>query len=136
MDRGGPTGSPASTPPTTRSTASACTRASAAAFGAPPLLLLHGYPAEPRDLAARRAPAGRALPARPARPARLRRQRQAAPATPDHANYSKRAMAADLVALMRALGHERFGVVGHDRGGRVAHRMALDHPRARSSGCA
>jgi len=43
------------------------------------------------------------------------------------ANYAKRAMAADQVALMRLLGHERFAVVGHDRGGRVAHRMALDH---------
>jgi len=45
----------------------------------------------------------------------------------DHANYSKRAMAADMAALMSALGHERFGLVGHDRGGRVAHRLALDH---------
>jgi haloacetate dehalogenase len=47
-----------------------------------------------------------------------------------HANYSKRAMAADQVAAMRALGHERFAVVSHDRGGRVAHRMALDHAPA------
>ena len=46
----------------------------------------------------------------------------------DHAGYSKRQMAADGVALMRALGHERFTVMGHDRGGRVAYRMALDHP--------
>lgn len=46
----------------------------------------------------------------------------------DHINYSKRAMAADQIAVMRALGHERFGVVAHDRGARVAHRMALDHP--------
>ena len=45
----------------------------------------------------------------------------------NHVNYSKRAMARDQVAVMRALGHERFAVVGHDRGGRVAHRMALDH---------
>jgi haloacetate dehalogenase len=45
----------------------------------------------------------------------------------NHANYSKRAMAADQVAVMRRLGHERFAVVGHDRGARVAHRMALDH---------
>jgi haloacetate dehalogenase len=44
-----------------------------------------------------------------------------------HVNYSKRAMAADQVALMRSLGFERFTVVGHDRGARVAHRMALDH---------
>jgi haloacetate dehalogenase len=48
---------------------------------------------------------------------------------PDHANYSKRAMAQDMVEVMGALGHERFHVVGHDRGGRVAHRMARDHAR-------
>ncbi|GBQ52734.1 alpha/beta fold hydrolase (plasmid) [Komagataeibacter sucrofermentans] len=48
----------------------------------------------------------------------------------DHANYSKRAMAADLVGVMHQLGFERFMVVGHDRGGRVAHRMALDAPQA------
>ena len=48
----------------------------------------------------------------------------------DHAAYSKRAMAADQVAVMRALGHDRFAVAGHDRGGRVVHRMALDHPGA------
>lgn len=47
-----------------------------------------------------------------------------------HAPYSKREMARDQVALMAALGHPRFSVVGHDRGGRVAHRMALDHPEA------
>lgn len=46
----------------------------------------------------------------------------------DHLTYSRRAMAADQVGLMSALGHERFTVAGHDRGGRVAHRMALDHP--------
>lgn len=49
---------------------------------------------------------------------------------PGHAHYSKRAMAADQVALMARLGFARFGVVGHDRGGRVAHRMALDHAGA------
>jgi haloacetate dehalogenase len=49
---------------------------------------------------------------------------------PDHSNYSKRAMALDQVEVMRALGHEQFRVVGHDRGARVAHRMTLDHPRA------
>jgi haloacetate dehalogenase len=46
---------------------------------------------------------------------------------PDHSNYSKRAMAEDMVGVMRALGHERFHLVGHDRGGRVAHRLARDH---------
>lgn len=45
-----------------------------------------------------------------------------------HAAYSKRSMAADAVALMRALGHDRFALVGHDRGARVAYRLALDHP--------
>ena len=46
---------------------------------------------------------------------------------PDHSNYSKRAMAQDMVEVMSALGHERFHAVGHDRGGRVAHRLARDH---------
>jgi haloacetate dehalogenase len=48
--------------------------------------------------------------------------------TPDHAPYSKRAMARDQISVMRAVGFERFNVCGHDRGGRVAYRMALDHP--------
>jgi haloacetate dehalogenase len=52
------------------------------------------------------------------------------PGAADHANYSKRTMAADMVALMRLLGHPRFALVGHDRGGRVAHRLAVDHPDA------
>jgi len=49
---------------------------------------------------------------------------------PDKSNYAFRAMAADQVALMSRLGFTRFHVVGHDRGGRTAHRMALDHPAA------
>ncbi len=48
----------------------------------------------------------------------------------DHANYSKRVMARDQLALMRGLGFERFDVLAHDRGARVAHRLALDHPEA------
>jgi len=47
-----------------------------------------------------------------------------------HIEYSKRVMAQDQIDLMRALGHAQFAVAGHDRGGRVAHRMALDHPDA------
>ena len=47
---------------------------------------------------------------------------------PDHSNYSKRNMAADALGVMDALGISRFDVCGHDRGGRVAHRLALDHP--------
>ncbi len=53
--------------------------------------------------------------------------------TPDHEPYSKRAMARDQVAVMRALGFERFFVAGHDRGARCAYRMALDHPAAVSA---
>jgi haloacetate dehalogenase len=48
----------------------------------------------------------------------------------DHSNYSFHAMALDQVEVMRQLGHERFLVAGHDRGGRVAHRLCLDHPNA------
>jgi haloacetate dehalogenase len=95
----------------------------------PPLLLLHGYPqthvcwhkvaaelardctlviADLRGYGASSAPPGDA----------------------EHAIYSKRAMAEDCLAVMRALGHPRFAVAGHDRGGRVAYRLALDHPEA------
>ena len=48
----------------------------------------------------------------------------------DHANYSKRTMALDALAVMRSLGFETFKVLAHDRGARVAHRLALDHPQA------
>jgi haloacetate dehalogenase len=47
---------------------------------------------------------------------------------PEHRNYSKRAMAIDMVGVMAGLGHQTFFVAGHDRGGRVAYRLALDHP--------
>lgn len=98
----------------------------------PPLLLLHGYPqthvawhkvapdlarhatlviADLRGYGASSAPPGDA----------------------DHKTYAKRAMARDCLALMHALGHERFMVAGHDRGGRVAYRLALDHPDAVSA---
>src|SRR5689334_8091786 len=94
----------------------------------PPLLLLHGYPqthamwhlvapklaeeftvvaADLRGYGDSSKPAGDA----------------------EHARYSKRAMAQDQVELMQRLGFESFFVAGHDRGGRVAHRMALDHPQ-------
>jgi haloacetate dehalogenase len=97
--------------------------------GAPPLLLLHGFPetsAMWQRVAQRLAPHFRlVLP-----DLRGYGDSDKPPATPDHASYSKRAMAADLAALMRGLGHERYFVAGHDRGGRVAHRLALDHPGA------
>jgi haloacetate dehalogenase len=50
------------------------------------------------------------------------------PTTPDHEPYSKRAMARDAIAVMKHFGFERFDLAGHDRGGRVAYRLALDHP--------
>lgn len=48
----------------------------------------------------------------------------------DSVAYSKRVMGGEMLALMRALGHPRFAVVGHDRGARIAYRLALDHPAA------
>ncbi|HEY2224040.1 alpha/beta hydrolase [Actinomycetospora sp.] len=48
----------------------------------------------------------------------------------ENRNYAKRAMAADQLAVMRSLGFDRFDLVGHDRGARVSHRLALDHPEA------
>jgi haloacetate dehalogenase len=48
----------------------------------------------------------------------------------NHEGHCKRSMARDQIAVMKTLGFTRFAVVGHDRGGRVAHRMALDHPQA------
>ena len=50
------------------------------------------------------------------------------PATPDHTPYAKREMARDLIAVMDHFGHQTFAVTAHDRGARVAHRLALDHP--------
>jgi len=96
---------------------------------APPLLLLHGYP-ETHALWQRVAqrPADRFCLVLP--DLRGYGASSKPPGLPDHANYSKRAMAGDLVALMRGLGHARFFVAGHDRGGRAAHRLALDHPQA------
>jgi haloacetate dehalogenase len=50
------------------------------------------------------------------------------PSRPDHAPYSKSVMALDMMRMMAAIGFPRFSVAGHDRGGRVAYRMALEHP--------
>jgi haloacetate dehalogenase len=93
----------------------------------PPLLLLHGYP-QTHLMWHASAPllaehftvvvadlSGYGDSLRPAR-------------ADDHVPHSKRAMALDQVQAMASLGHERFAVAGHDRGGRVAYRMALDHP--------
>jgi haloacetate dehalogenase len=92
----------------------------------PPLLLLHGYP-ETHAMWHKLAP-------------QLAREYTVAcpdlrgygdsskpRGLPDHSNYSKRAMAADMVEVMEMLGFTRFHLVGHDRGARVAHRLARDH---------
>ena len=93
----------------------------------PPLLLLHGYP-QTHVMWHRVAPhlAERFTVVA----ADLRGYGDSAKpeSDPAHATYSKRAMARDQVEVMSSLGFERFAVVGHDRGGRVTHRMALDHP--------
>lgn len=95
----------------------------------PPLLLLHGYP-QTHMIWHRVAPALAADFTVVATD--LRGYGDSAKPTPGPADveYSKRAMARDQVHVMRALGFPQFAVAGHDRGGRVAHRMALDHPRA------
>lgn len=93
----------------------------------PPVLLLHGYP-QNQLMWHRVAPL---LAARwTVVLADLRGYGEAPkpPGDPAHRAYSKRVMAADMAALMTALGFARFSVAGHDRGGRVAHRLALDHP--------
>ena len=95
----------------------------------PPVLLLHGYP-QTMAMWARVAPI---LAARyRVVCADLRGYGASAKprCLPDRSNYAFRAMAADQVGLMRALGHPRFHLVGHDRGGRTAHRLALDHADA------
>ena len=96
---------------------------------APPLMLLHGYP-QTHAIWHRvvRALNGRFRFVLPDLRGYGDSSRPAGAA--DHANYSKRAMALDMVELMAQLGHERFALVGHDRGGRVAHRLALDHPQS------
>jgi haloacetate dehalogenase len=92
----------------------------------PPLVLLHGHP---RTHATWHAVAARLAPSHTVVCPDLRGYGMSTkpPTRDDHAQSSKRAMAADVVRLMRELGHERFGVVGHDRGSAVAYRLALDH---------
>jgi haloacetate dehalogenase len=93
----------------------------------PPLVLLHGFPqthAIWHRLAPRLAETHRVV------CMDLRGYGWSAAPRGDegHETYSKRAMGRDVIAVMEALGHVRFGVAGHDRGARVGYRMALDHP--------
>ena len=104
------------------------TRIHAAVGGdGPPVLLLHGYP-QTHLMWHRVAPALAARHTVVLADLRGYGDSSRPASEPDHASYAKRAMAADQVGLMRHLGFESFAVVGHDRGGRVAHRMCLDHP--------
>ncbi len=92
-----------------------------------PLLLLHGYPQTHvmwHKIAPRLAETFTVV----ASDLRGYGDSSKPPGGPDHGGYSKRAMAQDQVEVMAKLGFEEFFVVGHDRGARVAHRMALDHP--------
>jgi haloacetate dehalogenase len=95
----------------------------------PPLLLLHGFPQTRacwRKIAPRLAERFTVV----ASDLRGYGASSKPPGGGDHSTYSKRAMAADQMQLMHALGFDRFRLVGHDRGGRVSHRLALDHPLA------
>ncbi len=94
----------------------------------PAVLLLHGHP---RTGATWHRVAGRLLNAGltvVVPDLRGYGQSSKPPTTPDHAPYSKRAMARDMLSLMKILGHEAFMVAGHDRGSYVAFRLAMDHP--------
>ena len=93
----------------------------------PPLLLLHGYP-QTHAMWHRVAP--RLAERHTVVCADLRGYGDSSKPRGDDAHlvYSKRAMALDMVEVMRALGFARFGLAGHDRGGRVAHRLVVDHP--------
>jgi haloacetate dehalogenase len=95
----------------------------------PPLLLLHGY-AQTHALWHKLAP--RLAERFTVVAADLRGYGDSGKPASDanHEPYSKREMAKDAVALMKHLGHGRFGLAGHDRGARVSHRMAVDHPQA------
>ena len=93
----------------------------------PPLLLLHGYPQShviwhgvvqplsPRYTLVMPDMRGYGDSSKP-------------PSDPEHVNYSKKSMATDMLILMTHLGFDQFFLCGHDRGGRVAHRLCLDYP--------
>ena len=93
----------------------------------PPVLLLHGYP-QSKAMWARSAPLLAQHYAVVCADLRGYGDSSKPACEPDHANYSFRALAADQTEVMRQLGHDRFHVVGHDRGGRTGHRLALDNP--------
>jgi haloacetate dehalogenase len=95
----------------------------------PPLLLLHGYP-QMMAMWARVAPVLAARYTVVCTDLRGYGDSAKPRCAPDRSNYSFRAFADDQLGAMRLLGFDRFHLVGHDRGGRTGHRMALDHPAA------
>jgi len=95
----------------------------------PPLLLLHGHP-QTHAIWHRVAPALARQFTVVACDLRGYGDSSKPPGELDHANYSKRAMARDTLDVMHSLGFDRFRVLAHDRGARVAHRLAADHPQA------
>lgn len=114
--------------PVQRITANGITLAARIAGDGPPLLLLHGHP-QTHVMWHRVWPALARRHTCVAVDLRGYGDSDKPPATPDHAHYAKRVMAQDMAALMQGLGHARFAVLAHDRGARVAHRLALDHAR-------
>jgi haloacetate dehalogenase len=113
---------------TTRIRASGATINLAIAGEGPPVLLLHGYP-QTHAMWHKVAPALARDYTVVCADLRGYGDSSKPKGVPGHANYSKRAMALDMVEVMETLGFLKFQVVGHDRGGRVAHRMARDHAR-------
>jgi haloacetate dehalogenase len=97
--------------------------------GGPPVLLLHGYP-QTHTMWHRVAPRLAKLFTVVCTDLRGYGDSDKPPSDATHEPYSKRTMARDQLELMWQLGHERFALVGHDRGARVARRLALDHPQA------
>jgi haloacetate dehalogenase len=95
----------------------------------PPVLLLHGYP-QTHAMWARIAPILAERYTVVAADLRGYGESSKPACLPDRSNYSFRIMAGDQLALMRGLGFDRFHLIGHDRGGRTGHRLALDHPQA------
>jgi haloacetate dehalogenase len=95
----------------------------------PPLLLLHGHP-QTHAMWHQVAPELSRRFTVVAPDLRGRGDSERVPADAGHAAYSKRTLAADALAVMRHCGFERFAVCAHDRGARIAHRLALDHPEA------
>jgi haloacetate dehalogenase len=93
----------------------------------PPLLLLHGYP-QTHAMWHRVAPALAERFSVVCPDLRGYGDSDKPASDPEHGVYSKRSTAQDLVEVMATLGHQRFALAGHDRGGRVGHRLALDHP--------